>query len=135
MHPHPRYKDWIAQAENGLSWGRDSLTGNHFGPVYFIAQQVAETAMKGLAYFRGADIVKGHSVLVIADELEFNGPVREACQRLDQYYITTRYPDAVSTGAPCDYFTREQAEEALRFAELVLGRVCREIRENGGTLP
>ena len=64
---------------------------------------------------------------MIAEELGFNGPVREACQRLDQYYITTRYPDAVSVGAPYDYFTKEQALEALRFAGYILEHVRQEI--------
>ncbi len=72
--------------------------------------------MKALAYHRGAEFVRGHSVLVVCRELEINGDLEEAAQRLDQYYIPTRYPDAQPAGAPYRFFTAAQAEEALELA-------------------
>jgi HEPN domain-containing protein len=79
---------------------------------------------------RGADLIKGHSTFELARELEINGEVREACQRLDQYYITTRYPDAVVAGAPYELFTRSQAAEALEFSKTVLRRVREEVGDD-----
>jgi len=125
--PNPRWKDWLKQAENELLWGRDAAERDQHALVCFLSQQAAEMALKALAYFRGADFVKGHSVLLIADDLQINGDIRDAAQRLDQYYITTRYPDSHFTGAAFEYFTQSQAQEALLFAERILARVRSEV--------
>lgn len=125
MNPK-RYRDWLRQAESDLAWGRDSLRAGHFAQTCFIAQQVAEKCLKSLAYFRGADLVRGHSVLVIARELDINGELERAAMRLDQYYISSRYPDAQPAGAPFEFFTPDQAREALDFARSFVNRVRKE---------
>lgn len=48
---------------------------------------------------------------------------QQAAQRLDQYYISTRYPDSHFSGAAFEYFTAAQAAEAIQFAETILSRV------------
>lgn len=115
-----RSEDWLKQAQNDYLWGMDTLKAGHFAQCCFIAQQIAEKALKAAAYHRGYEIVKGHSVKAIVEALGINGPLATAAMRLDQYYIATRYPDAFPAGAPFEYFTREQAAEALEFAKLFL---------------
>lgn len=127
-----RHRDWLNQAKSDLAWGRDSLRCGHYAQTCFIAQQVAEKCLKALAFFRGAELVRGHSALAIARELGINGDLETAAMRLDQYYIATRYPDAQPAGAPFEYFTRDQAGEALAFAECFIDRVRREF---GDTAP
>jgi len=122
-----RSQDWLNQAENDLRWGRDSLSAGHFAPACFVAQQVAEKALKSIGYARGADLVKGHSVLVLVEDLGINGPIREAAQRLDQYYISTRYPDSVPSGAPFQFFTEKQAIDAIAMAETFVARARQEL--------
>lgn len=51
---------------------------------------------------------------------------------LDQYYIPPRYPNAFSEGTPSEYYTRRQAEEALRYAEELVGFARRIVREGIG---
>ena len=46
--------------------------------------------------------------------------VRQACARLNRYYIPTRYPNAFDRGAPVDQFFEHDAREAVRDAELVV---------------
>lgn len=41
-------------------------------------------------------------------------------KKLDLYYISARYPDAFPSGAPYEYFTEDQASEAVSFAEKFL---------------
>ena len=53
-------------------------------------------------------------------------------QRLDQYYITTRYPDAFSEGAPYEFFTEDQAKEALGFASAFIAYAAKEIETDVG---
>ncbi len=112
-----RARDWLAQAENDLLWARDSLSAGHFGGACFVAQQAAEKALKSVAYGRGADLVRGHSVMELSEELGLPAPLREGGARLDQYYVSTRYPDSVPAGAPYRYFTEQQAREALDLAQ------------------
>lgn len=124
-----RWVNWLRQAEEDLRWAKDSLTTAHFAGVCFLCQQVAEKSVKALAYFRGADLVRGHSVLAICEELGLNGPVREAAARLDLYYITTRYPDAMPAGTPFEQFIESQAKEAVELAETIIQRVQKETKD------
>lgn len=83
--------------------------------------------MKALAFFRGVERVKGHSILETTRALGVNGPLEEAGKRLDLYYISTRYPDAFPSGAPFEFFTQPQADEAYELALRVVEFVSREM--------
>jgi len=122
-----RAQDWLDQAKDDLRWGHASAESGFYSQSCFIAQQVAEKALKALAYHRGAELVRGHSVLVVCRELKINGVLEEAAQRLDQYYIPTRYPDAQPSGAPFRFFTSGQADEALEFAARFIEKAESEI--------
>jgi HEPN domain-containing protein len=115
-----RARDWLATAENDLLWGRDSAAHGYFSQGCFIAQQVAEKALKSIALHRGFDQVKAHSVRQIAKFLQINADIEDAAKVLDQYYIPTRYPDAFAEGAPQVYYDFAQAEAALNLAEKIL---------------
>lgn len=126
-----RYLSWLKQAEKDIEWAKDSLEHGHFAQSCFIAQQIGEKTLKALAYFKGHEIVKSHSIVKIAQELKINGEIANAGQRLDLYYISARYPDAVpDSGIPSDYFNHEQAKEALDYAKLIFIKVNKLINEN-----
>ncbi|RLI36564.1 hypothetical protein DRO60_05580 [Candidatus Bathyarchaeota archaeon] len=40
----------------------------------------------------------------------------EKAKELDRHYIPTRYPNLHPEGAPMDYYTRADAERAVRYA-------------------
>ncbi len=126
-----RAQDWLDQAKNDLRWGQASAESGFHSQACFIAQQVAEKALKAVAYSRGADLVRGHSVMVVCRELEINGDLEEAALRLDQYYIPTRYPDAQPAGAPFRFFTAAQSSEALVLAARFVEAAVAEIGEEG----
>lgn len=109
--------------------GRASAESDFHSQACFISQQVAEKALKALAYHRGAELVRGHSVSVVCRELEINGELEAAALRLDQYYIPTRYPDAQPAGAPFRFFSAAQSSEALAFATLFVEKAETEMRE------
>jgi len=64
---------------------------------------------------------------MIARDLGVDGEIEQAAQLLDQYYITGRYPDALPAGAPFEFITKKQAEEAIALAALVVKRVRDEL--------
>ena len=73
-----------------------------------------------MAFKRGYDVIRSHSLREITESLEINGEITNMAKRLDLYYISARYPDAFPSGAPFEYFTHEQAEEAVSFAERII---------------
>lgn len=119
-----RSDDWFRQAENDLEWARDTLRCRRWAQACFAAQQVAEKALKSIALRRGVEQVRSHSILEIARALKVDGDVERMAKRLDLYYISARYPDAFPGGAPFEYFTEDQANEAVEFA----GRIVEKAR-------
>lgn len=117
-----RALDWLKQAENDLAWARDSCKDGHWAQVCFACQQIAEKALKAIALSRGALEIRSHSLVKIAEALGIDGDIERMGRRLDVYYISSRFPDAFSEGAPYEYFDRDQAEEALRFAQYFVAR-------------
>lgn len=104
-----------------MRWGWDSFASGHFAQTCFIAQQVGEKALKSLAFRRGFDAVKSHSIARVARELRIDGEIAQMATTLDLYYISARYPDALPDGmTPSEHFTRQTAEEALHFADRIL---------------
>jgi HEPN domain-containing protein len=118
-----RAADWLRQSEDDAQWLADSIEDGHFAQACYIAQQVAEKALKSLAFARGASEVKGHSVTKIAQALAINSEIERAGRILDRYYISGRYPDAFPEGIPSDYLDREAALAAQSEALLVLNSV------------
>ncbi len=79
-------------------------------------------AVKALYESLGARAL-GHSVSTLLQRLPRSerpdaGLVNEA-KLLDRHYIPTRYANSHPEGAPMDYYTRQDALEALRIAERV----------------
>jgi len=125
-----RAADWLKQAENDLLWTRDTFRSERWAQCCFVAQQTSEKAMKALALYRGYDSVKSHSITEIAKALGENGELERMAKKLDLYYISARYPDAFPSGAPFEYFTKDQAEEAVSFTEAIL-RMVKEKMQGG----
>ena len=125
-----RATDWLRQAEDDAAWLADSIEDGHYSQACYIAQQVAEKALKSLAFSRGASEIKGHSVTKIAQALAINAEIERAGKILDRYYISGRYPDAFPEGIPSDFLDREAAISAQAEALLILNRVKKLIQES-----
>lgn len=71
----------------------------------------------------------GHSTLTLAlecagHEAAFGG-VQDACRRLDQLYIPTRYPNGLPDNIPHDFYDQRLGDQALADLEVVLACVQR----------
>jgi HEPN domain-containing protein len=68
--------------------------------------------------------VVGHSIHALLKRLNARGRVTEKLLvlggELDQYYIATRYPDALPGITPSDAFSEAQARTALQAARRIL---------------
>lgn len=115
------YQKWLQQAENDYEWAADSLKSKHYSQVCFVAQQVAVKAVKAYAFYMGNSVVKSYSIFNILKELNINGEVSKKGKRLDTYYTSARYPDAVPDNSlPYEFFDVDDAKEAIGFAREIL---------------
>jgi HEPN domain-containing protein len=127
-----RSMDWLRQAEEELRWAEDAFESKSWALVCFTAQQVAEKSLKAIAMARGAAQERGHSAKEIATALEIDGELETMARILDQYYISTRYPDAFVSGSPFEYFVERQASEAIEYARAFTRRARTEIPDDAG---
>ncbi len=119
---------WLEQAEADRRGAQLLLDGASYHLACFIAQQVAEKALKAFIYAQGEEFVTGHSVEALCRwAAEFDADfeqLRQEIAPLDGYYIPTRYPNGLPDSIPARVYTRSAAEDALRLADraLRLGR-------------
>lgn len=55
----------------------------------------------------------------LSEVLEVSEELIKAAMRLDKHYIPTRYPNGFDRGAPREYYTDEDAENAIDDAALI----------------
>jgi len=116
---------WLAQAEHVLDVAKKLLNEACYAESCFHAEQAAQLALKAFLYGQGERFVKIHSVKELVEQCagrdaafqEFG----DSGKVLDQYYIPTRYPDALAfPGLPYETYTEREAKEAVEFASTIL---------------
>lgn len=124
-----RSKDWFSQAVHILKQAKWNLEGEFFDGVCFLAQQSAEMATKALCLHYKLECW-GHAISrlfhILKSDILIPESIVDLGKKLDKYYIPTRYPNGFERGAPKDYFTKQEAEEAIDNAEEII-EFCRKI--------
>ncbi len=122
--------DWFRQALRDLEHARRSAEFGEFEWACFAAQQAAEKAVKALYQSLGIE-VWGHSISRMLEGLpDEHRPQKylvDHAKELDRHYVSTRYPNLHPEGAPMEYYTREDAERAIKYAEEIIGYVRNKI--------
>lgn len=117
-----RATDWLAQATHDLDHARHALEAGDYDWACFAAHQAAEKAVKALFLHLGGE-AWGHSVARLLQDLRKKRDVGEAlidaAKRLDKHYIPTRYPNGFDAGAPSEYYTADEAEQAISDAQRI----------------
>lgn len=130
-----RHADWLRQAEADLRHARHARAGASHEWACFAAQQGAEKALKAALMRRGAD-AWGHTVTgllgLVATEEEAGEALVECAKTLDKHYIPTRYPNGFDAGAPTDFYTRKDSDDAIACAERIVGFARRQAEQSGG---
>jgi len=113
----------MRQAEADLRHARNSLNAGDHDWACFAAHQAAEKAVKAVFQKLHLD-AWGHTVSVLLANLP--APIKvpkallEQAKKLDKHYIPARYPNGFETGAPTDFYTKDEAEAAIRMAGEIL---------------
>ena len=120
---------WLKQALHDRDAARLNRDHDFHEHACFLAQQSAEKALKAFLYERGQGPVLGHSTLALTHESAALEPefaaLDEACRRLDQLYIPTRYPNGLPDNVPHDFYSRTLADQALADLDAVIACVQR----------
>ncbi len=121
-----RATDWMRQAKRDLKHAVNASDDGDFEWSCFAAQQAAEKALKSAFQARGKE-GWGHSVTdlcqALAKETALPPEIVNAAKRLDKHYIPSRYPNGFASGAPVDYYVKDDAEGAIQDADKIL-RFC-----------
>lgn len=122
-----RSQDWLRQAEADLRHAQNSKRVGDYDWAAFASHQAAEKAIKALFQKRHAD-AWGHTLSILLGNLpEGDQPdpsVIERAKELDKHYIPTRYPNGFERGAPVDFYTDREADQAITNAEAIV-EFCR----------
>jgi HEPN domain-containing protein len=117
------YRDWLRQAQRDLDLARHALAAQSFEWACFAAQQGADKGIKAV-FLKANRSAWGHSVSALLQQLPPPFQAEEslvaAGKELDKHYIPSRYPNAFPQGAPCDYYTAEEAQRAISHTEHIL---------------
>lgn len=123
-------------AERWLRFARDDLYvaelvfGEHiYHQACFHGQQCVEKALKGLLVRQGQRLPRTHAItdLVSLVQSELFADLVDELGELDDYYIPTRYPDALPGMLPDGLPGRAEAEQAIALAGTVLERAVDEL--------
>jgi HEPN domain-containing protein len=125
--PVQRGQRWLADARNTLFQAQRVAADERLANVAcFLAEQSCQKALKAILYFEGARFVTIHSITELLKQIGKDHPellaLREGGAVLDQYYLSSRYPDAVAEPAiPTELFGKAQAEQAVAIAQGIVG--------------
>jgi HEPN domain-containing protein len=112
-----RSLDWLRQAEKDIEKAKLDLESGYYEWACFTSQQAGEKAIKSVFQRLHGD-AWGHGAKALLENLPYedSSQLMEDAKLLDKFYIPTRYPNGLPEGIPHDYFTRKEAEEAIRAA-------------------
>jgi HEPN domain-containing protein len=118
---------WLQQAQIDLHWCRHLRDQGAWYLACFLAQQVAEKALKAFLYAQGEELVVGHSVRQLCLRAGLYQPTfQQSVSRwgiLDSFYIPTRYPNGLPGDIPANVYQQDLADNAVKLAEEVVAAV------------
>ncbi|MCD5416188.1 HEPN domain-containing protein [Candidatus Bipolaricaulota bacterium] len=118
-----RSRDWWVQAEADLRHAENARRDGTYEWACFAAHQAAEKALKAVFEQRGQK-VWGHTLTFVLQALQEQVDVPpdlfNRAKILDKHYIPTRYPNSLEQGAPTEFYTKQEADDAIRYSEEIL---------------
>lgn len=124
---------WLEQAEIDLETAEYNLEGKKYYLTCFLAQQIAEKALKAFLYLQGEEIVLGHSVAHLCERAKkYDSKLKHLSgeiSMLDGYYLPTRYPNSIPDSIPAKIYNRKSAEGALELARKTVNFIRKRVRK------
>ena len=110
---------WLDFSQEDLAMAKSALKQGIANQACFHAQQGVEKALKGFLRTKWESVPKTHALeelLVLCKQIDPSFvKLQNACITLDQYYIPTRYPDALPGSSSEGLPTEKDAKMAVKF--------------------
>jgi HEPN domain-containing protein/predicted nucleotidyltransferase len=137
MHPHLDAQRWLTFAEQDLRMAELALRAEIFNQTCFHAQQCVEKCLKACLTAGGELLPRTHLIADLLPQLPAaaQGAIASLEQELlvlDQFYIPTRYPDALPGTLPEGLPQQPHAAAALATARRCYEEINRWIVELAG---
>lgn len=121
MDPVADARRWLGFGNEDLRMAELAMTAGLYNQVCFHAQQCAEKCLKGYLTRAGELLPRTHQIADLLNQLPPKGRaemggLETVLLALDQFYIPTRYPDALPGTLPEGLPQRHHAETALSTA-------------------
>ena len=128
-----RARQWFDLSDQDLADARILAGAGSYGSACFHAQQAGEKAFKGFLVASGRQPKRTHSISdILQGEIPREEFSRFEPERLDNYYLSTRYPESHEASTVIRHsFGRRDAEDALRTAEGTVGILKDWMKEMG----
>lgn len=129
MGARDRSQDWADEARSDWETAQILMNAGRYNACVFYCQQAAEKAMKSLL-LQHHQAPWGHLVWnLYLDASQVTGDhdpmVEEATKGLDLHYIPTRYPDALPSSSPSEFYDKAKALEAMSWAQRAMEYLTR----------
>lgn len=113
---------WLSFARDDLRVAQLVLREGIYHQACFHAQQCVEKTLKGMLVFRGYHAPRTHAITDLVSLLGsgFAAELADELGELDDYYIPTRYPDALPGVLPDGMPGISEAKQAVALAMSVL---------------
>lgn len=113
--------DWLFFADSDLALAQAALEKSIYHLACFHAQQAVEKFLKACLVKQQARVRKTHSLVELYElVVPFTPDLRDSrsmLEKLDQYYVPTRYPDALPGSLPEGLPNEDDAKRAIEDAE------------------
>lgn len=117
-------RQWLDRASEDLTVARLVFKEQHPAHACFLAQQCIEKALKGYLVATTNTYPRTHKLVDLLAQCQPIEPTFSQfladCSIIDQYYIPTRYPDAVPGGTPGGLPGETEAQEAIATADGIM---------------
>ncbi len=118
------FEEWLERASEDLRMAELALDEGIFNQTCFHAQQCIEKSLKGFLISKSNTYPRTHQLSDLRKQCQLLdmafAQFHAACIVVDQYYIPTRYPDAVPGSKPTGLPSKTEAQDALETAETIL---------------
>lgn len=122
---------WFDFAKQDLKMAEVAINEKFYNQTCFHCQQAVEKFLKGYLINKNKEVPKIHFLdellnLCIQIDTDFEN-LRDYCSKLDDYYIPTRYPDALPGILPEGLPNEKDALEAISFVKEIMQFVIEKI--------
>ena len=118
------WQPWLDKATEDLAVARLVLAEGHTAHACFLSQQYSEKALKACLLSKTNAYPRTHSLTDLLKRCEpFEADFarfQAECLRMDEFYIPTRYPDAIPGMLPSGAPSEMQAQNTITAAADIL---------------